>query len=693
VALEFVRKLHRRLTRDGVRCFFDESDIAVGANFVLAQEKAMAASRHVILVLSPDFVDSEWTAIERTAAMVDDPAGLGRRLMPILRRDCPIPPFLAAIQRLDCRTDEEFEAAYPRLCRALGGVPGEDVSPPVLRRGEIPPVPERYPDRFDVPHRSLADSFVGRAGEIWALHDALAGRRAAVVVGRPPDAARPAGGTVASVQGMAGVGESQLAIEYAHRFAPYYTGGVYWIQAERTARLDAARRIASAARIVLPAGAGEDEEMRVLWTELRRFPPSLIVLDNFPEKDPSDPAKPADLSVWLPPGGPIHLLVTTRRRGPSPFAAVIDVDVLPEEDADRLLVQTPPVGAQEKKAAREIVKRLGGLPIAVEIAASFFRARPEARYRDYLAALDNRGALEAIRETARRFVPYLPSGHGIDVVAAFAECWDACTADARRCLAAMAFLAPEPVPLDLLRDVLADVGGFAGGGALDDPLAGGLDDLGRRSLVKKAAAGRPIAHRLILEFALSRTPEAEREKYLRACEKAVMKRMDRPLDVSDTASLRDLISILAHAEALAEAVGREKRWAVLDDLATRIARHQQDRGLAVAAEWWARRSLSAAQELEKQGEGPETARSLSNLALVMQDLGKPEEARPLLERALKIGETTYGPDHPAVATSLSNLAMVMQDLGKPEEARPLLERALRILERSYGASHPRARTV
>jgi len=60
-----------------------------------------------------------------------------------------------------------------------------------------------------------------------------------------------------------------------------------------------------------------------------------------------------------------------------------------------------------------------------------------------------------------------------------------------------------------------------------------------------------------------------------------------------------------------------------------------------------------------------------------------------LERALRIAEATYGPDHPAVATLLSNLAMVLKDLGQVDMARPLLERALGISVTTLGPDHAR----
>ena len=89
----FVEELYRRLKRDGVECFFDKESIKRGANFVLALEKGISESDIVVAVLSPDFCTSEWASIERATTMVEDPAGLRRRLRPLLRR-----PYRVAIR-------------------------------------------------------------------------------------------------------------------------------------------------------------------------------------------------------------------------------------------------------------------------------------------------------------------------------------------------------------------------------------------------------------------------------------------------------------------------------------------------------------------------------------------------------------------------------------------------------------------
>ena len=75
---------------------------------------------------------------------------------------------------------------------------------------------------------------------------------------------------------------------------------------------------------------------------------------------------------------------------------------------------------------------------------------------------------------------------------------------------------------------------------------------------------------------------------------------------------------------------------------------------------------------------PALAIPLGNLAAVLRDLGRAEEARPLAEQALAIDEAAYGPGHPTVAIRLYSLAAVLRDLGRVEEAWLLAERAAAI---------------
>jgi TIR domain len=139
---DFVRELYRRLTRDGVSCFFDIESIGWGHTWVRALEQALDRCEFVVFVLSPDFCNSEWVEVERTSSIADDPATLKRKVLPLMLRPCRdlpnFPRFLRQFQAIDISTPENFEKNYPRICQELGGVVHEDSVP--SDRTKLPPV-------------------------------------------------------------------------------------------------------------------------------------------------------------------------------------------------------------------------------------------------------------------------------------------------------------------------------------------------------------------------------------------------------------------------------------------------------------------------------------------------------------------------------------------------------------------------
>ena len=163
------------------------------------------------------------------------------------------PRFLLPIQTVDVSTPALFEQNYPRICGELGGIPRDDVT--VFDRTKLPPV-HPLPDRHRMPYHSLGDKFVGRVGAIWDLHDSLFQNGATVLQGA---------GVVA---GTGGLGKTQLAIEYAHRFGSAYPGGVYWVNAD-LGLVALITQISDAAGIEVDTKAEEAQQGRaaVAWAE------------------------------------------------------------------------------------------------------------------------------------------------------------------------------------------------------------------------------------------------------------------------------------------------------------------------------------------------------------------------------------------------------------------------------------------
>ncbi|MFC9430826.1 FxSxx-COOH system tetratricopeptide repeat protein [Streptomyces sp. NPDC056987] len=155
------------------------------------------------------------------------------------------------------------------------------------RRG--PRYPGESPDIWDgVPRRNTR--FTGREPLLDAAHHAL------------QQAARGAG--VVTLHGMSGVGKTQLAAEYAHRFGAEYDV-VWWVSADK--RVSCRQRLAALAPALgLSTGVEYGERLRAARDALRRGDPYsrwLLILDGADEPD----------QIWdLVPTGPGHVLITAR---------------------------------------------------------------------------------------------------------------------------------------------------------------------------------------------------------------------------------------------------------------------------------------------------------------------------------------------------------------------------------------------
>lgn len=76
------------------------------------------------------------------------------------------------------------------------------------------------------------------------------------------------------------------------------------------------------------------------------------------------------------------------------------------------------------------------------------------------------------------------------------------------------------------------------------------------------------------------------------------------------------------------------------------------------------------------GDTPQAlGRAQNQLALFLSAQGQYAWALELRESALAMAEATLGPNHPHTALRLDHLAETYRDLGRPDDALPLEERA------------------
>ncbi len=105
-------------------------------------------------------------------------------------------------------------------------------------------------------------------------------------------------------------------------------------------------------------------------------------------------------------------------------------------------------------------------------------------------------------------------------------------------------------------------------------------------------------------------------------------------------------------------------------------------------------ALSNAQRALKIGEKvygpdhPNVAFFANNIGQILKDKGDLEGALSYTQHALKIGDKVYGPDSPEVAISANNIGVIFQAKGDLEGALTYTQRALKIDEKVYGRDHP-----
>jgi Tetratricopeptide repeat/Domain of unknown function (DUF4062)/NB-ARC domain len=512
---------------------------------------------------------------------------------------------------------------------------------------------------------------------------------------------------VQALQGQAGVGKTQLAIEYAHRFAEAYDVA-WWVNAEQAALIGDQFAALGAALGCVEPGAGSGAVRAAVLADLHQRGRWLLVFDNA--------ENPADLAGWLP-GGAGHVLITSRERAWAEIAAPVEVDVLARAESVALLRDR--VAGLSAADAERLADRLGDLPLAVAQAAGFMTetGMPAATYLDLLAT--RAGTLLDQAATGSSYPRSLAAVTRLAV-----DRLDGEDPAAAQLATVCAFLAPEPVPDDLFTSVPGVLPGELAARAAD-PLAWRqtLARLSRQSLARVDQRGL-VMHRLTQAILRDRLT-AEQGAATRACTEAILAAAD-PRDPANPVTWPRWAQLMPHllAADLAATGSRGLRWMACNacwyllargdtrtarDLAADLRQHWRGRlgddhedTLAAAAYLaWALQYMgryAEARDLDQDtldrrrrvlGEDHfDTLGSANNLAVDLRFLGEYQPARDLDQDTLDRCRRVLGEDHPSTLSSANNLAIDLSDLGEYQAARELKKDILARYRRVLGEDHP-----
>jgi len=518
-------------------------------------------------------------------------------------------------------------------------------------------------------------NFTGRLEELLELRRMLKDDRTGVVCG---------------VAGLGGIGKTELAFTFAHAFGGVYPGGRFYVPCERAASLrDAALVLGDLFRDQI----AEEERMQpdryfeaivgCLRRRLQLLGPILLVLDNVADAALLQPNQTDQLTVL---GPTLHILATTRLLPTTP-SGWLTLGELSPSDALALLEKGRPFADEpEREAARQIVQRLGGFTLAVELVAAWLASHPETSYHKLADGL----GLEDLETIAgSEDIKLRHHNHERRLTAVLSPVLRSLSAAEHRTLQYASLMPPDQVPLPWLRELVThDYPKLAKSSRLSDPWLDVCRKLQRLALLTPAD-GEGHAPRMVRVHRL--VQELIRNK-LWACQ---LKRRQSAFD--------DLI--VRRNAALQKATRwQDVRWEVepLDALALLWADGDHPDGIwllnqvgpywKTLCEWnraevLMRRAILVAEKSDGR-EHPNVAITLSSLATLFFTTNRLREAEPLMRRGIEIMERAGEPGDPHLAGCFNNLAQVLDATNRFEEAEPLMRRLLADAERSLGSDDP-----
>lgn len=593
-------------------------------------------------------------------------------------------PSRAMAERLACCLELSPEEQTVMLQvasgeRGLAGLPtrrtGIDLAPP---SGGPPPV-RRLPDTVPPPamlppgsHMPLRRNplFVGREQDLRALAQALNADGTAAI-GQVE---------IVAATGLGGIGKTQLACEFVHRYGPYFPGGVFWLSFADPATIPA--EVAACGGLdgmqISPAfdTLPLEQQVRQVLAAWKEPLPRLLIFDNCEEE--------TLLEQWRPKHGGCRVLVTSRHYHWDVALGVqaVPLDVLPRSDSIALLRQFRSELHEDDADLAAVAAALGDLPLAIHLAGSFL-----AHYRhaltpaQYLSRLHTPTLLD---DRSLQAAGLSPTQHVQHVARTFEQSYERLDAAvptdalALTLLAHAAYFAPgESLPRWLLLQTLNLPEEDAERTLLGEDALMRLIDLG---LLDTAAAGSLRLHRLVVAFVRAVLGNAAVQEVV---EGTVLRVVD---DLNARRNPCPVLAIQPHLRAITEAaqVRADTRTAAF---CTALGAHLWQLGVYGEAQRYHAQALAIRRRV-LGADHPDTAQSLNNLGNVRWKQGQYAEARRYHAQALAIRQRVLGSDHRDTAQSLNNLGLMLQELGHYAEAQRSYEQAFAINQRVLGPDHP-----
>jgi tetratricopeptide (TPR) repeat protein len=630
--------------------------------------EALQAANVAVLLISADFIASDFISDEELPALLKAAQEKGVVLLPVILSPCGYDQneFLRNLQSVNPLdkplinlSPGEQHHYFDLLCRKILDVIRPDESK--TQRVET----GKRPRIINFPFRQNP-YFTGRNNILDQLHEGF-----------------QSGDTAQALFGLGGVGKTQTAAQYAYKFKKEYQN-ILWVtaQAEETLISDYVR---IAVTLELQEGQSKDQQEAIeavkRWIE--KHDEWLLVMDHVEDQDL--------IRKYLPRSYDGRMLLTARRQVNTDDVTSKRIMAMSSEEGTLFILRKlrqlnlkEPLSAAEpsmRAKAEKLCDILAGLPLALEQAAAYIRHDDldidEYIYRynsekEHFLIGDGAGIFNEIAVTFQMSFNKVKQEHPA----------------AANILQLSAFLDGDEIPEEIFLqnpDALGDAFGKLTEDKKKTELGKAIGAGARYSLLSRDKEKKVNSiNRLVQEVIALQLSDVERRFWAEQAVRAVCNAFLPP----EFENWESCDRLIRHAFVLARVIG-ENHITIPDaaKLLERSGAYLMALGRYKDAESFNIHSLQIFQD-RSEGESQEVVPVLNRLSILNRLKGRYDLADEYLRRSMEIYEKGPAPEDKQTVQMLNSRAQLNILLARIGEAESLYERSLKILENMIGADSP-----
>lgn len=500
---------------------------------------------------------------------------------------------------------------------------------------------------------------------------------------------------------MGGLGKTQLAVEYAHRYKEDYANGVVWLTMDQN--LDEQLLSFGKSYALVNQYLDVKDQLQIIKNHVCSLENVLLIYDNVNTK--------SDIEHDFFPRSSTNQILITTRNAIQGYTS-IELQTLDFENSKKLLMveSGKPINPEDEPYVVMLCEKLDGLPLALEMAGAYVKYM-NLSWQAYLALYEKQN----ISLLEKSELPESFTNHENNIAKTLTISQDVIQKEPklREILQLLSYGAHEPIDDALMATLLAcdkvDIIEAISLGVKLKYIKHSLEGYSIHRLLKEVWKSQ---NKLESDFAESVAKQLASYIYTIKDEFLNLSKIEKAnlfseqwicyLKESNTkaillayrayndyykGSYEKGLEIVKQAESIVEKHDSQEYAEILMYMGSLT----KESGKIQKAKDFTEEALYMFQRLYPKQDHPDLAMCLNNLATALKSLGEPAKAKDLYEDSFEIYKNFYYPkqEHPDIALSLNYRGSVLEALDNPKEAMVYLEDSLEMRKRLYpNQDHP-----